>query len=324
MKPFIVIQRVRLPPGKGAARQPESSVAWRTATCVVKRTQRVVKRHVEPRNAQCRCLRVPDSGGSTGTAATGEADRTDRGPRTSQSHGMDHQGTWEARPRPCAGIAGRGTASANNPAPGPEQALTTDDDEEKATNEIGVFIPTMDLVPDIAGRTVTVDALLTQTAISAYLHDRGAHFMFVAKGNQKNLLREIKAHFASQFPRAADFATRSPQPEHERIEQREIWVSTDPVHRISFPWVGQVFMIKRTVREYRCARNGKPAWIGEPSVEIVCGITSHTPETAGAEGAPGLQPRALVMRARPPDPGRRRDLERGQVPGPQRAWPGES
>ena len=47
-------------------------------------------------------------------------------------------------------------------------------DTQKATNEIGVFIPTMDLIPDISGRTVTVDALLTQTAIATYLHDRGA------------------------------------------------------------------------------------------------------------------------------------------------------
>ncbi len=56
-------------------------------------------------------------------------------------------------------------------------------DKEKATNEIRVFIPTMDLIPDIGGRTVTVDALLTQTAIAAYLHDRGADFVFIAKGN---------------------------------------------------------------------------------------------------------------------------------------------
>ena len=107
--------------------------------------------------------------------------------------------------------------------------------------------------------------------------------MVLAKGNQKSLLKEIRGHFASQSVRPADFATRSPQPEHGRIEQREIWVSTDPVHRISFPWVEQVFMIKRVVREYRCARNGKPAKLGQPSVEIVYGITSHTHETAGAE-----------------------------------------
>ena len=144
----------------------------------------------------------------------------------------------------------------------------------------------MDLVPDIAGRTVTADALLTRTAISACLHDRGAHFMFVAKGNQKSLLREIRGHFASQCPREADFATRSPRPEQGRIEQREIRTSTEPVHRLdrlAFPRVGQVFMIRRTVRKYRCARNGRPARLGRPSVEIVYGITSHTPETADAE-----------------------------------------
>ena len=84
--------------------------------------------------------------------------------------------------------------------------LTTAEDGEKA-NEIGAFIPAMDLVRDIAGRTVTADALLTQTAIASCLHGRGAEFVFVAKGNQKGLLREIKAHFSSQSPRAADFAT---------------------------------------------------------------------------------------------------------------------
>ena len=80
-----------------------------------------------------------------------------------------------------------------------------------------------------------------------------------------------------------DSATGSPQPEHGRIERREIRTSSDPVHRISFPWDGQVFMIKRTVTEYSCGWNGKPAKVGKPSVEIVHGITSHTPETAAAE-----------------------------------------
>ena len=40
-------------------------------------------------------------------------------------------------------------------------------DEEKRTNEIGVFIPMMDEIPDIAGRTVTVDAMLTQKEIAS-------------------------------------------------------------------------------------------------------------------------------------------------------------
>src|SRR5580698_7775822 len=43
LKPFEAIQRVRPPPGRGAARQPEASLAWATATSLVKRRQRMLK-----------------------------------------------------------------------------------------------------------------------------------------------------------------------------------------------------------------------------------------------------------------------------------------
>jgi putative endonuclease len=43
LKPFAAIQRVRPPPGRGAARQPEASLAWETATSLVKRRQRMLK-----------------------------------------------------------------------------------------------------------------------------------------------------------------------------------------------------------------------------------------------------------------------------------------
>ena len=50
LKPLVAIQRVQLRPGKGAARQPEASLAWRAATPVVKRRQQVMKRRSKPRN----------------------------------------------------------------------------------------------------------------------------------------------------------------------------------------------------------------------------------------------------------------------------------
>ena len=50
LNPIAAIQRVRLPPGKGAARQPKASLAWRAATRVVKRGQLVMKRRRKPRN----------------------------------------------------------------------------------------------------------------------------------------------------------------------------------------------------------------------------------------------------------------------------------
>jgi len=43
LKPFNAIQRVRPPPGRGAARQPEASLAWAAATSLVKRRQRMLK-----------------------------------------------------------------------------------------------------------------------------------------------------------------------------------------------------------------------------------------------------------------------------------------
>jgi hypothetical protein len=49
LKPFVALQRVRLPPGKGAARQPEASLAWVAVTPLVKRRQRIPKPEVLPR-----------------------------------------------------------------------------------------------------------------------------------------------------------------------------------------------------------------------------------------------------------------------------------
>ena len=45
---------------------------------------------------------------------------------------------------------------------------------EKRTNEIGTVIPLLETLPDIANRTVTADALLTQRALAKYLLGRGA------------------------------------------------------------------------------------------------------------------------------------------------------
>ena len=50
LKPLVATRRVRPPPGKGRAGQPEASLAWRAATRVVKRRQQVTKRRGKPRN----------------------------------------------------------------------------------------------------------------------------------------------------------------------------------------------------------------------------------------------------------------------------------
>ena len=93
LKPFIVTQRVRHPPGKGGARQPEASLAWAAATPLVKRRQRVLKPCREPRDHESvEAFAVLGAGGSTGTAVM---------VRPSGSTGVLEQGkgtewvTWE-------------------------------------------------------------------------------------------------------------------------------------------------------------------------------------------------------------------------------------
>src|ERR1700730_12616984 len=86
LKPSEAIQRVRPPPGRGAARQPEASLAWATATSLVKRRQRMLKPCVSP---DIMCVRRPSawvgpgqprqdrqrrgSGGSAGVLEQGKA-----------------------------------------------------------------------------------------------------------------------------------------------------------------------------------------------------------------------------------------------------------
>ena len=77
---------------------------------------------------------------------------------------------------------------------------------EKRTNEIGTVIETL---PDIANRTVTADALLTQRALAKYLLGRGADYLFTVKGNQPTLHDDIRLLLGDHRPARAGL--------HERV-----------------------------------------------------------------------------------------------------------
>ena len=142
----------------------------------------------------------------------------------------------------------------------------------------------LDQLGDLAGKTVTADALLTQTAIASYLRKHDAHYMFVAKDNQKTLLNDIRLWFHDDAKRPPDFAHTTGKPingklptAHGRWEQREIWTTTALNDYLLFPGVGQAFLIRRT----RCqVRKGR---VTDTSVDTSWGVTSHTPHTADAQ-----------------------------------------
>ena len=146
------------------------------------------------------------------------------------------------------------------------------DDAEKRTNEIGTVIPLLETVPDIAGRTVTADALLTQRALASWLLDHG---VFTVKGNQPTLLSDIRLVLdAHTTRRAPDFTDHSPKPEHGRRERRSLWVSSELNDYLDFPGVGQVFAVRRETVEVKS---------GKQRCEIAYGVTSLTSEVASPE-----------------------------------------
>ncbi len=76
---------------------------------------------------------------------------------------------------------------------------------------------------EIAGKTITADALLTQRKLAQYLLARNADYVFTVKGNQPTLHEDIRLIFEGRT--TPDF-TEPLTLAHGRIEQRSIWTST--------------------------------------------------------------------------------------------------
>jgi len=133
-----------------------------------------------------------------------------------------------------------------------------------------MFVPLLEGM-DIAGKTVTADALLTQRTLARYLvKERGAHYLFTVKDNQPTLLGDIRLLFEARGE--PDF--REPFTlEHGRLESRAIWTTTRLNDYLNFPYVGQAFAIERQTINKKT---------GKPSTDIVYGLTDHTPRSANA------------------------------------------
>ena len=144
-------------------------------------------------------------------------------------------------------------------------------DEEKQTNEIKTAIPLLETI-DIRGKTITADALLTQRELARYLvEERGAHYHFTVKGNQKTLLEDTAFYF-DHLERKPDHTTVD-GPDHGRIETRNIWVSTALNDYLNFPHVAQAFRVERIT----CYKKS-----GKQTRDVAYGITSKPPELASA------------------------------------------
>ena len=88
---------------------------------------------------------------------------------------------------------------------------------------------------DLAGATVTIDAMGCQTAIAAQIVAQGADYALALKDNHPTLHAEVAAAFA--YARATTFADYAPadhdqwatvEKDHGRLEKRRYWTLRDP------------------------------------------------------------------------------------------------
>ena len=147
-------------------------------------------------------------------------------------------------------------------------------DEEKQSNEIKFFAPTLEQM-DIAGRTITADAMNIQIESANYVIERGADFHFSVKGNQPGLLEDIQVWYEQQGQFQEPDFEEPLEKDHGRITQRKIWVTDQLNGYVKFPHVQQVFVIERNVQD--------PKGKNPDRVEIVYGITSRSKEESNAE-----------------------------------------
>jgi len=103
-----------------------------------------------------------------------------------------------------------------------------------STNEI-TALPALLRLLDVAGATVTIDAMGCQTAIAAQIVAQGADYALALKDNHPTLHAEVaEAFIAARASAFADYAAadhdhwRTVDKGHGRIETRRHWVIRDP------------------------------------------------------------------------------------------------
>jgi predicted transposase YbfD/YdcC len=138
-------------------------------------------------------------------------------------------------------------------------------DVGEKTNEVTRFQPLLDAVGDLAGVVVTADALHTQREHAEYLMGREAHYVVIAKDNQKKLCKQLKSLPWKDIP----LQGRIKGVGHGRTEIRRIKVAT--VRNLLFPTARQAIQIKRRRTDRKTRKT---------TIKTVYAVTSLTAEQA--------------------------------------------
>ena len=98
------------------------------------------------------------------------------------------------------------------------------------SNEITAIPKLLDII-DIAGATITIDAMGAQTKIARQIIDNGGHYIIALKGNQSNFHDEVSNFFEQaekiNFEGIDHQAYNMTEEGHGRLEKRSIYVTED-------------------------------------------------------------------------------------------------
>lgn len=94
------------------------------------------------------------------------------------------------------------------------------------SNEITAIPELLDLL-DIAGATVTLDAMGCQTNIARHITDKGAHYVIGLKGNQGRLNEDVRLFFNNKPKEAVFHQSTDVDKGHGRIETRQCTITGD-------------------------------------------------------------------------------------------------
>jgi predicted transposase YbfD/YdcC len=134
------------------------------------------------------------------------------------------------------------------------------------TNEITVVETVLGQLV-LAGRVVTMDALLTQTAVAQTIVDAGGDDVMIVKANQPQLRSDIELIFAEPPVGDLQATAETIALGHGRIEQRRLTTSQALAEYCAWPGLAQVFELQRSVISPKT---------GAVRSETVYGVTSLT------------------------------------------------
>lgn len=126
---------------------------------------------------------------------------------------------------------------------------------------------------NLKGKIVSGDAIFAQRELSKEVVESGGEYLWKLRANQGGIYESAVEHFRKAEDRYLEKAN-SLDKGHGRIEEREIETSFRLCAKIEFPYLEQVFRIRRTCFEVKT---------GKQSEQVIYAMTSLSVEEFGAK-----------------------------------------